>query len=868
MEETKQIFIYVSPNGNDKWSGKISEANNEKNDGPLATLEAAQKKVRKLIAQPESRKSIKVILRGGRYELKKTLVFGPEDSGAQPLKGEWEKTVAPAEPVVYQAFPGESAIISGGRKISGWKTEQVNGRKAWVADIPETKKGKWNFHHLWVNGQRRFRPQLPEEGHFRIVKAIGPSNLPPKNAAYLKGGQSFIYADDDLKNWHNLSDIELHVITLWKDLRVRIKTIDEKKKIVGLDRMANHLVDDFGTGGALYNAENIFEEFKKTGQWYLDRKKGKLYYLPMQGEKLDNTEIVVPFLKEILKVEGSTDTPVEYLNFEGLTFSNAEWDFPEDCDGSKQAAWEVAGAIIMKHAKNCAVKNCTISNVGQYGVEFCEETSDSSVENCDIHDLGAGGVKIWHGCKRITVSDNNIYDGGHYFMEGVGVLAGKVCGCKIVHNSVHDFFYTGMSIGWRWGYAESDTFGNIIEWNHIYNIGKFALSDMGGIYTLGMQPGTRIRYNLIHDINSRTYGGWAIYLDEGSSDILVENNICYRTKSTVFNQHYGRDNIVRNNIFAFGGEGQVSRTRVENHISFTLENNIIFYDKGTLFHTSNENLIMRNNLYWHKKGSSWVNFSSEPQSFGTKEFPEGFKSAAYDADTISLSENVSRKSKNSQHGVVPACDYPSETYPNKNDWKKALKLPTIFVNTSKQTVNNVCNNIQLLKDKKFLYISVTCGILSYKSKKDYPAETRAWTKDHVEVFLAPDAAKQEGIQLCVCRDGTKDGQTLSSEAIEFKWDCKVQEGKGQDDWTAIFKIPLDAVEKDENNQLFRIFIGRGHVPEIPLKDWNRTDKGSIVEDPLFVNPNRFDFRLKEDSPAFKIGFRPFSLTGIGPRKKQ
>jgi parallel beta-helix repeat protein len=129
---------------------------------------------------------------------------------------------------------------------------------------------------------------------------------------------------------------------------------------------------------------------------------------------------------------------------------------------------------------------------------------------------------------------------------------------------------------------------------------------MGAIYTLGVQPGTRIRYNLIHDVRAFTYGGWGIYPDEGSSDMLIENNIVYNCKSAGFHQHYGRDNLVRNNIFAFNRENQLMRSRVEPHNSFTLEHNIVYFGQGRLLGSNwtGDKFTMKSNIYYDARGAN------------------------------------------------------------------------------------------------------------------------------------------------------------------------------------------------------------------------------------------------------------------------
>ena len=93
--------------------------------------------------------------------------------------------------------------------------------------------------------------------------------------------------------------------------------------------------------------------------------------------------------------------------------------------------------------------------------------------------------------------------------------------------------------------------------------------------------GTVLRGNHIHDIYSSAYGGWGLYTDEGSSEILMENNICYNCKTGAFHQHYGRDNTIRNNIFAFSSHTpDIIRSRQEEHSSFTIERNIVLTSHG------------------------------------------------------------------------------------------------------------------------------------------------------------------------------------------------------------------------------------------------------------------------------------------------
>src|SRR5678815_714683 len=176
---------------------------------------------------------------------------------------------------------------------------------------------------------------------------------------------------------------------------------------------------------------------------------------------------------------------------------------------------------------------------------------------------------------------------------------------------IRDRYYTAISLGWTWGYGEALGGGNVIEHNHVHHVGKPSdepepiLSDMGGIYTLGKQAGTVVRFNRFHDVAATKYGGWGIYYDEGTSDLVSEYNVVYRTSHGGFHQHYGKDNIFRNNIIAFGRDMQVQRTRPESHRSFTFEHNIVYWDKGDgaiVGGWDNYNVAFDHNVYWRTEG--------------------------------------------------------------------------------------------------------------------------------------------------------------------------------------------------------------------------------------------------------------------------
>ena len=604
----EEVF-YVAPDGDDGWSGRCASPNRSRTDGPFRTLKRAQDAVR-AAKREGSRGPVTVLVRGGTYFLDEPLVFTAEDSGTE------------GGPVTFRAYRGERPVVSGGRRIAGWKPVVVDGKALWAAEIPEARSGAWYFRQLWVNGERRVRARHPNTGYLKVAEVPDATS----ETQWHEGQMRFGFADGDLRAWDTATEGEIIAMCRWVESHLPIERVDEEEGTVSFGKRSVFMLEP----GDPYYVEHVFEALDAPGEWYLDRETGTLYYMPMEGESIDEMEAIAPVLEQVLRLEGRPEARefVEYVIFRGLTFAHTEWYFPEgyiatwpkpDVGGFSQASIGVPGALYGEGVRNCALERCTIAHVGDYGVELSRGCSHNRIAGCDLLDLGAGGLKIGEITSREEedeqthhneVSDCYIRDGGRIYHSAIGIWVGQSYDNLLVHNHIHDFYYSGFSVGWTWGYGPTLARGNVVEYNHVHHIGVRSngdgpiLSDMGGIYTLGTQPGTVVRHNIFHDIAGLRYGGWGIYFDEGSTHIVAEHNLSYRTTHGGFHQHYGKENVLRNNVFAFARDAQLQRTRQEPHISFTFERNIVYWREADLLagRWDDLNVVLDRNIYWRTDG--------------------------------------------------------------------------------------------------------------------------------------------------------------------------------------------------------------------------------------------------------------------------
>ena len=544
---------------------------------PFATIEQARDAIRELKKAGPLKEPVTVRVRGGVYALTQAMVFGPEDSGTALC------------PVTYTTDGNEPVVLDGGRRVSGWRKHDG---KLWVADLPDVTHGLWTFRQLYVNGEQRTRARTPNTGFLRVA---GCPQGTPKKGDYHKDCDAFEFASGDIHaDWANRSDVEVIVYHFWTDSHLPIKAVDATSNLVTFAHKAGKVfTDDFSEDGARYIVENVFEGLDAPGEWYLNRRTGQLFYYPMPGEDLLKSEVVAPFAPSLLRLEGNPGERkyVEHLRFRNLSFAYSRFELPPGDSNDRQGSATVPAALTLRGARACRIERCRISNLGTFAVDLLSGCSDNRIAGNEIAYVAAGGVRVNGGTERAPflertrnniISDNHLHHYGLDYPSAVGILVMNAEGNTVSHNHIHHGGYTGISIGWVWGYARSISQNNRVEFNHIHDIGG-VLSDMGGIYTLGVSPGTVIRNNLIHDVTANHYGGWGIYHDEGSTHLLVENNVVYHTKFAPFNIHFAKEVTVRNNIFALGKLEQLSRSRVEPHKSVYFENNIVYWREGELF---------------------------------------------------------------------------------------------------------------------------------------------------------------------------------------------------------------------------------------------------------------------------------------------
>lgn len=545
---------------------------------------------------------VTVQLRGGTYLLDGLLKFTSADRGN----------------VTFMPYNNEEVIVTGSTVVSGWKETTVNGIKVLAASA-----GGKRISGLFKGETKLNIARLPESGYYYVKSLNDDDTLwTEETTLWANGTLGQTSFNVDLKDFSkapaNINDVTVRIPHWWHDEVTGMRSFDEK---TGRVKMVKYAAMTIGVGDR-YCFENIIEGLDKAGEWCFDSSTDMIYYVPEDGETAENLVLSAASTAELISIDGCDNikfdgikfenTGWEYLNKKYSTVNVSSWTNSLDMDGP-QGAIDSCAAIRVINANGINFTNCDFINIGSTAVKLVDNARGCSVESCYFDNIGAsavfaGGQNNETGCAAdITVSNNIIGNYGLQFHSAPGVIITYCNGADVSNNEIHDGYYTGISCGWIWLFGYHVTKEIKLRNNLIYNIGKGMLSDMGGIYMLGSQPGTQITGNVIHDVTcyqgESGYAGAGIYTDAGASEMLIKNNLIFNCSSYAFDATIARNNSITNNIAAFCGEcminpggqlaGYSSMNNYNGNIILTNNNVPVYMEIDTV-----EKLVDNRNVMW------------------------------------------------------------------------------------------------------------------------------------------------------------------------------------------------------------------------------------------------------------------------------
>lgn len=492
-------------------------------------------------------------LQPGTYRLTQPIIIRPEDK--------WLTMEAMGD-----------VVITGGVQIKGWRKQG----KLWVADVPEWNGRPLEFRQIWVNGRKAVRAR--DVADFEQMWRIRGMD---------KGKEELYVPAAAVRKVLHARQVEMVLHEMWCVANLRVKDIkvqgdsaaitfhNPESHIHFMHPWPSPMVTTNGHNSAFY-LTNAKELLDTPGEWYLDTKEQRLYYMPREGEDMRTAEVEVPALETLLKVEGTPDEPVSYVTFKGITFRHATWLRPSIMGHAPLQAgmymieaykikpqlsrrngdhkldnqgWvgRPAAAVEVNAAEWVQFKNCTFEHCASTALDYHTFIKEGRIDNCTFRDIGGSAIlagtfgpegheahlpympaDMRSICTGLQILDNRIDDAANEDWGCLGIGAGFVRDIRIEHNEISNVSYTGISLGWGWNQQTCAMANNTVRANYIHHYARH-MYDTAGIYTLGSQPHTFIEENVVSDIYTPGYvhdpeHWFYLYTDEGSSYITLRNN--------------------------------------------------------------------------------------------------------------------------------------------------------------------------------------------------------------------------------------------------------------------------------------------------------------------------------------------------------
>jgi hypothetical protein len=433
---------------------------------------------------------------------------------------------------------------------------------------------------MYVNGIRATRARYPDVGSdFQLQGSDKTSHL-------------LQVLSSQISDWGNFSQVEMDLELQWAESYLRLKSYTTSGST------ANVSIQDHEAGilfprpfpilanGSPLHFENAHEFLNEPGEFYVDTTAQRVYYKPRPGEDMSTATVQAPTLQTLFSVQGaSLDNPAHNLRFSGITFAGTTWmeatangeinaqggNYNISADSSNnQYVNRPSAGVYVADTDTISFTGNTFTRMGATALDLHHGVHNSTVTGNLLYDISGNGIMLGtfddptvemhtlynpptspagedprEVVKNVTVTDNLITQIGEDYLGTAAVNAGFVNSTTINHNDISDTPWAGISLGWGWQSAANAEGGNTISYNRIGNALN-RLCDTAGIYHLSNDPGTVIGNNYIHDVvrASAACGSAVagIYLDEGSDNLTVSNNVLSHTDGFI-NQNRNGSNV-------------------------------------------------------------------------------------------------------------------------------------------------------------------------------------------------------------------------------------------------------------------------------------------------------------------------------------
>ena len=511
----KKVDFYVAPNGEDSWSGRLAGPNRERSDGPFATLKRAQQAVRELkgkIYLPKGKpvekrwigsaheygsgRDILVLIRGGYYSLDEPVRFTATDGGdrieTNLPSGAFEYHKLKDHYVTYAAYPGETPVISGGKRIRHW----IGNNELWTAQITETE-----VQNLVANGKTLTLARSPNDGYFS----------PPK---FSQNAQELYFSSDELHQWPDMENNRVIMLLRWHTGINSFARIDEERQTAYLAKPQPGLI----IVPPRYYVENVKALLDAPGEWFFDQDSKELSLIvPKTISNPNDADIIAPTLEQLVFIKGTREEPVRNLRIYGLQF---------------EGTVSKGKALGYEYTHNCEMVDSEVRCMGGAGVVLGRGCYQNRILSNRFEGIKRSAITIsgdahpssWMDIiRQNTVAYNSIDNCG-----GTNIIASNALHTIIAHNLITNTRGRyAISVGGWSNLEEAIDGGYRVEYNHLDHVQEDA-DDSGAIKTAGLTHDSVIRRNLIHDVKAGYFNdNVGFWFDNMSSGWLAEENIYY-----------------------------------------------------------------------------------------------------------------------------------------------------------------------------------------------------------------------------------------------------------------------------------------------------------------------------------------------------